>query len=48
MVKSQITLPPEAELAAWRADPERLAAVGRAYCDDVPVTFSGDAKDSGG
>lgn len=47
VLKAQINLPEAEQLAAWRADTPLLEAVADAYCNDMGVAFSGDAKDSG-
>lgn len=50
VLKSQIFLPTDDELAGWKADPGFLQKVGRTYCNstDMDMAISGDAKDSGG
>lgn len=46
VLKAQPKLPTEAELAEY--DDSDLEAIGAAYCSDMDVLVSGDAKDSGG
>jgi len=50
ILKSQIFLPSEEDLAGWKADPSFLEDVGRTYCNgtQMDMSISGDAKDSGG
>jgi len=48
VLKAQIFLPAAEQLAAWQADPAFLALVADAFCGDMTVQISGDAKDSGG